>query len=171
MKLDDQLKLLRSLASEMGWGPFMRHAGSLMAEQSDKLNPDGEQSKALFDCSRTVHTLDPFFEKCGKFEYPEDMVLPPNSKVLLRRDPTEIIAAGNGFKLASVEADNRGDFISATVSDLASRSLLWAAGMDSPTPDAAGEPHENFMTLLKGAIDAGKQLEKKLRDKEARDNN
>ena len=47
----------------------MRSIGSLMAEQADKVPRDSEEDKNLFNCSRTIHALDEFFEKCGHFDY------------------------------------------------------------------------------------------------------
>lgn len=72
MNRDEQIKKLRTLVQDMGWGLFMRDVGSLMAEQSDKT--DGEQSGNLFQCSTTIHALDEFFQKCGRFTYPSDMI-------------------------------------------------------------------------------------------------
>jgi hypothetical protein len=70
--VQQQLKEMRTLVQEMGWGEFMMHVGSLMAEQADKTT--GSQSSALFACSSTVHALrEPWFG-CGKFKYPADMV-------------------------------------------------------------------------------------------------
>jgi|688.fasta_scaffold1077810_2 hypothetical protein len=60
---------LRGLVQKCGWGEFMRHIGSLMAEQADKVPRDSEEDKNLFNCSRTIHALDEFFEKCGQFDY------------------------------------------------------------------------------------------------------
>lgn len=68
----EQLKQMRILVSQLGWGEFMRNVGSLMAEQADKTS--GEQETNLFNCSRTIHTLNPFFEKCRGFEYPQSLV-------------------------------------------------------------------------------------------------
>ena len=76
MTIQGELKLMRSLVQRMGWGEFMRHVGSLMAEQADRVQRDSEEDKSLFQCSRTIHTLDQFFSACGKFTYPDDMVEP-----------------------------------------------------------------------------------------------
>lgn len=70
--VQDDLKKLRTLVQKMGWQEFMMHVGSLMAEQADKT--DGDQSSALFACSRTVHALRDAWAGCGRFTYPEDMV-------------------------------------------------------------------------------------------------
>lgn len=70
--LQQQLKEMRTLVQEMGWGEFMGHVGSLMAEQADKTS--GDQSDTLFRCSTTVHSLGEIWSKCGKFQYPPDMV-------------------------------------------------------------------------------------------------
>jgi hypothetical protein len=70
--VQDDLKKLRTLVQKMGWGEFMSHVGSLLAEQADKT--DGDQSSALFACSRTVHALRDAWDGCGRFTYPEDMV-------------------------------------------------------------------------------------------------
>jgi hypothetical protein len=43
--IQDDLKKLRTLIQKMGWGEFMSHVGSLLAEQADKT--DGDQSGAL----------------------------------------------------------------------------------------------------------------------------
>lgn len=71
--IQKQLRSMRILVQQMGWGPFMRHVGSLMAEQSDRV-PDGPQATALRACSRTVHALNEPFTECGKFQYPPDKV-------------------------------------------------------------------------------------------------
>ena len=63
------LWILRGLVQKCGWGEFMRHIGGLMAEQADKVPRDSEEDKNLFNCSRTIHALDEFFEKCGWFDY------------------------------------------------------------------------------------------------------
>jgi len=70
--VQEQLKEMRTLVQEMGWGEFMRNVGSLMAEQADKTN--GDQSSALFACANTIHALIEAWDGCGKFEYPEDMI-------------------------------------------------------------------------------------------------
>jgi len=70
--LQTDLKKLRALIQKMGWGDFMRHVGSVMAEQSD--HTDGRQSDALAACSRTVHALDQVWTECGRFIYPEGML-------------------------------------------------------------------------------------------------
>lgn len=67
-----QLRVMRTLVQTMGWQKFMCHVGSLMAEQSDKV--DGGQASALYHCSRTVHALDKAFAQCGHFNYPDEMV-------------------------------------------------------------------------------------------------
>jgi hypothetical protein len=61
------LMILRGLLQKTGWGEFMRHIGSLMAEQVDKSNR--ETGDKLFECSRTIHALNPFFAECGRFLY------------------------------------------------------------------------------------------------------
>ncbi|MDA9934366.1 hypothetical protein N9B88_01225 [Rubripirellula sp.] len=71
--VQQQLKEMRTLVQEMGWGEFMRHVGSLMAEQSDKTS--GDRSSALFACSNTVHALVKAWDGCGNFEYPDEMTL------------------------------------------------------------------------------------------------
>lgn len=71
--MSNELRTMRRLVQEMGWGQFMRDVGSLMAEQADKTG--GEQSGNLFECSRTIHCLNEFFEKCGKFEYPAELLI------------------------------------------------------------------------------------------------
>lgn len=70
-KIDRQLKDMRTLVQEMGWGEFMMHVGSLMAEQADKTR--GEQSSALFACSNTIFALQEPWHECGRFQYPDDM--------------------------------------------------------------------------------------------------
>lgn len=69
----EDLKILRTLIQNNGWGNFMSNVGSLMAEQADKTT--GSQSSALFACSNTVHALDEAWDGCGYFKYPPDMVL------------------------------------------------------------------------------------------------
>lgn len=70
--LQQQLKEMRTLVQEMGWGEFMMHVGSLMAEQADRTT--GDQSSALFACSNTVHSLRKPWFGCGRFKYPSNMV-------------------------------------------------------------------------------------------------
>lgn len=65
----EELWHMRALIQRIGWGKFMRHVGSLMAEQADKVQRDSEQDHNLFQCSNTIHALDPFFQKCGYFDY------------------------------------------------------------------------------------------------------
>ncbi len=65
----NDLKVMRSLVQSLGWGEFMSHVGSLMAEQADKVKRDSEQDTNLFQCSNTIHALDEFFQKCGEFDY------------------------------------------------------------------------------------------------------
>jgi hypothetical protein len=60
---------IRALIQKAGWGEFMRHIGSFMAEQADKVKRDSEQDKSLEECSRTIHALGQFFDKCGTFDY------------------------------------------------------------------------------------------------------
>jgi hypothetical protein len=60
---------LRAINQKCGWGEFMLHVGSLMAEQADKVARDSEEDKNLFQCSVTIHALDEFFQKCGRFDY------------------------------------------------------------------------------------------------------
>ena len=72
--IEDDLAKMRGLVQRNGWGLFMRTVGSLMAEQVEWVAPS-EQSTELFNCSCTIHTLDPFFEKCGRFEYPPEVTI------------------------------------------------------------------------------------------------
>ena len=65
----EELWHMRALIQRIGWGKFMRHVGSLMAEQADKVARDSEQDVNLFQCSNTIHALDQFFQKCGYFDY------------------------------------------------------------------------------------------------------
>lgn len=60
---------LRALVQRTGWGSFMRHVGSLMAEQADKVKWESPQGVALANCSRTIHALDKFFKECETFDY------------------------------------------------------------------------------------------------------
>lgn len=64
-----ELWQLRAWIQRIGWGPFMRHIGSIMAEQADKVKRGSEQDGSLFSCSNTIHALDEFFQKCGHFDY------------------------------------------------------------------------------------------------------
>lgn len=68
-----ELILMRTLVQKMGWHHFMMDVGSLLAEQADKTS--GKQSSMLFAASNTVHALSEAWTDCGRFEYPEDMVV------------------------------------------------------------------------------------------------
>jgi len=72
------LAAMRSMVERLGWGEFMLHVGSLMAEQSDKVGE--EQSSKLFSCSNTIHALDKFFQELNTFEYSK---MPPGMEVPL----------------------------------------------------------------------------------------
>lgn len=80
---------LRALIQRTGWGVFMRHVGSLMAEQADKVKPGSEQDTNLANCSMTIHAMDKFFEKCGHFDYTSCLGLVDEEyhKMLLENKP------------------------------------------------------------------------------------
>ena len=85
----DELWRLRALIQRIGWGEFMLHVGSLMAEQADKVPRDSEQDHELFRCSNTIHALNPFFQKCGFFDYRRlgEMFLPDEYLELMNANP------------------------------------------------------------------------------------
>jgi hypothetical protein len=70
-KLQSQLCQIRTLVQDLGWGEFMNHVASIMAEQADKTK--GEQSTALATCATTLHALQEAWQKCGKFQYPPEI--------------------------------------------------------------------------------------------------
>ena len=80
------LWMLRALIQKAGWGEFMRHVGSLMAEQADKVKRDSEEDKNLFQCSNTIHALDPFFQKCGAFDYRKFTEMIPAEYLAMLKD-------------------------------------------------------------------------------------
>lgn len=168
MKLDEQLKLLRSLCSEMGWGPMMHHIGCLMAEQADKTS--GDQSGNLFECSRTLHSLSPFFEKCGTFTYPPDMVLPDGARVISPRDPIAVFDAANGFRLGMQDAHRKHDLMTSIVAEAVYRALMWGAGNDAPIPGEE-DAQVKFMKMLNGALREGRKMREHIQAKDAAGNN
>jgi hypothetical protein len=84
---EKELWYLRAIIQRIGWGKFMCNVGSLMAEQADKVECDSEQDKNLFQCSNTVYALDPFFQKCGHFDYRRLDLVPEEYKPLLEANP------------------------------------------------------------------------------------
>jgi hypothetical protein len=68
----EELRQLRIIIQQNGWGSFMSNIGSLMAEQADKT--EGNQSGALFAGSSTIHALKDCWNACGFLEYPEELI-------------------------------------------------------------------------------------------------
>ena len=77
------------MIQQWGWGAFMRHVGSIMAEQADKVNWESKQGKALFNLSSSIHKLDSFFQECGWFDYRANEFTPDEYKPLLNEYPPE----------------------------------------------------------------------------------
>jgi hypothetical protein len=81
------LMTMRGLVQKAGWGEFMGHVGSLMAEQADKVPRDSERDRNLAQCSHTIHALDEFFQQCGQFDYRQHDWSPADLEILQQYAP------------------------------------------------------------------------------------
>ena len=83
----DDLWTLRGLIQKTGWGSFMSHIGSLMAEQADKVQRDSTQDTALFRASTFIHCdeASKLWNECGTFDYYTNCQTPEEYKELLSK--------------------------------------------------------------------------------------
>ncbi len=83
----EDLWTLRGIVQKCGWGEFMSHVGSLMAEQADKVARDSVEDKALFQASVFIHCPEAvqMWKDCGFFDYLSRSLTPDEFRPILEK--------------------------------------------------------------------------------------